>query len=219
MKEAIQPDVAARCKRLLDLVGATVLLIGLAPVLAAVALAVRLCLGRPILFFQKRAGLNGQLFTIWKFRSMLDAVDFAGRPLPDDKRLTGFGQLLRKTSLDELPQLANVLRGEMSLVGPRPLVPQYLDRYTPEQARRHEVLPGITGWSQVRGRNALTWEEKFRLDVWYVDHHNLRLDFYILLQTIVTTLRCDGISHDGNATMPEFLGTKFQSNDAIRKAA
>ena len=219
MKESTKPDTADVCKRLLDLLGAAVLLVFLAPLLAAVAVAVRLCLGRPVLFFQKRAGLNGQIFTIWKFRSMLDAVDPAGRPLPDAERLTGFGRLLRKTSLDELPQLVNVLCGEMSLVGPRPLLPQYLDRYTPEQARRHEVLPGITGWSQVRGRNALAWEEKFKLDVWYVDHRSLRLDLYILMQTIVTILRRDGVSHGEEATMPEFLGTTGQSNDAQRKAA
>jgi lipopolysaccharide/colanic/teichoic acid biosynthesis glycosyltransferase len=138
---------------------------------------------------------------------MRDAVDSEGRPLADAERLTRFGRLLRKTSLDELPQLVNVLLGEMSLVGPRPLLPQYLDRYTPEQARRHEVLPGITGWCQIRGRNALSWEEKFNLDVWYVDHQSLRLDLYILAQTMVTLLRRDGISHGEEATMPEFLGT------------
>ncbi len=219
MKEVTKPVSADACKRVLDIAGASVLLICLAPVLAAVTVAVWLCLGRPVLFFQKRSGLNGRIFTIWKFRSMLNALDSAGRPLPDAQRLTAFGQMLRKTSLDELPQLVNVLRGEMSLVGPRPLLPQYLDRYTLEQSRRHEVLPGITGWSQVHGRNALTWEEKFRLDVWYVDHRSLRLDLYILLQTIVTTLRRDGISHAGDATMPEFLGTRIQSDDAKRKAA
>lgn len=193
-------------KRVLDLLGATILLAGLAPVLIVVALMVRISLGSPIFFFQKRVGLNGRIFKIWKFRSMRDAVDAQGDALPDAERLTRFGQLLRKTSLDELPQLINVLRGEMSLVGPRPLLPQYFDRYTPEQARRHEVLPGITGWCQIRGRNALSWEEKFRLDVWYVDHCSLRLDLSILIQTVVTTLRRDGISHGEEATMPEFLG-------------
>lgn len=206
-------------KRVLDLLGAIVLLICLAPVMVLVALMVRVSLGRPILFFQERAGKDGRIFTMWKFRSMRDAVDSEGRPLPDAERLTSFGRLLRKTSLDELPQLLNVLRGEMSLVGPRPLLSQYLDRYTAEQARRHEVLPGITGWCQIRGRNALSWEQKFQLDVWYVDHWTLRLDLYILLQTIVTVVRRDGVSHGKEATMPEFLGTRSQASDVIKRAA
>jgi lipopolysaccharide/colanic/teichoic acid biosynthesis glycosyltransferase len=207
MNERNKTPFGRLSKRAIDLVGATVLLFCLMPVTAAVALMVRLSLGSPVFFFQKRVGFGGRIFTIWKFRSMRDAVDSEGRPLADAERLTRFGRLLRKTSLDELPQLVNVLLGEMSLVGPRPLLPQYLDRYTPEQARRHEVLPGITGWCQIRGRNALSWEEKFNLDVWYVDHQSLRLDLYILAQTMVTLLRRDGISHGEEATMPEFLGT------------
>lgn len=203
-------------KRALDLLGATILLICLTPVLVVVALMVRISLGRPVFFHQKRVGRNGRIFTIWKFRSMLDAVDAEGRSLPDNERLTSFGRLLRKTSLDELPQLVNVLRGEMSLVGPRPLLPQYLDRYTSEQARRHDVFPGITGWCQIRGRNALSWEEKLRLDVWYVDHWNLRLDLSILIQTILTILRRDGVSHGDEATMPEFLGDGHNLHAAQR---
>jgi lipopolysaccharide/colanic/teichoic acid biosynthesis glycosyltransferase len=208
MKKPMKQALGRFGKRAFDLLGASVLLICLTPALALVAFVVRLSLGSPIFFCQKRVGRDGRIFTILKFRSMLDAVDAQGRALPDAERLTKFGRLLRKTSLDELPQLLNVLRGEMSLVGPRPLLPQYLDRYTPEQARRHEVLPGITGWCQVRGRNALSWDDKFTLDVWYVDHWNLRLDLYILIQTIVTTLRRDGVSHGQEATMPEFFGTK-----------
>ncbi len=206
-------------KRTLDLVGASVLLICLMPVMAVVALTVRVSLGSPVFFLQIRVGIGGRIFTIWKFRSMCDAVDSEGRSLPDAERLTRFGRLLRKTSLDELPQLVNVLRGEMSLVGPRPLLPRYLDRYTVEQARRHEVLPGITGWCQIRGRNALSWEEKLKLDVWYVDHQKLRLDLYILAQTILTLLRRDGVSHGEEATMPEFLGTATDTHAAEEKAA
>ncbi|MHB8901249.1 MAG: sugar transferase [Thermoguttaceae bacterium] len=206
-------------KRSLDLLGAVALLICFAPLLAVVAAAVRFNLGRPILFFQERVGRGGRIFTIWKFRSMRDGVDSQGRPLPDAERLTPFGRLLRKSSLDELPQLVNVLRGEMSLVGPRPLLPRYLDRYTPRQARRHEVLPGITGWCQIRGRNALSWEEKLELDVWYVEHRSLHLDLDILWRTIATAWRRDGISHGGEATMPEFLGTMGGSSDEKERAA
>lgn len=205
-------------KRALDLLGASLLLVCLAPVLSIVAVMVRLSLGSPILFRQKRAGRGGQIFTIWKFRSMLDGVDGSGRTLPDAERLTSFGRLLRKTSLDELPQLVNVLCGEMSLVGPRPLLPQYLDRYTPEQARRHEVLPGITGWCQIRGRNALSWDEKLKLDVWYVDHWSLRLDFSILIQTVVTIVRRDGVSHGQEATMPEFWGAVSEATSTEANA-
>ena len=189
------------------------LLVCLAPVLAVVAVMVRLSLGSPVLFRQKRTGLGGRIFTIWKFRSMVDAVDSKGKPLPDAERLTKFGRLLRKTSLDELPQLLNVLWGDMSLVGPRPLLPRYLERYTPEQARRHEVLPGITGWCQVRGRNALSWDEKLKLDVWYVDHWSIGLDLRILIQTIVTAVRRDGVSHGQEATMPEFWGTVAEATE------
>jgi glycosyltransferase involved in cell wall biosynthesis/lipopolysaccharide/colanic/teichoic acid biosynthesis glycosyltransferase len=195
-------------KRLLDLLGATFGLVVLAPVMLFVAAAVRVTMGRPVLFRQVRPGLHGRPFTMLKFRTMRDATDRDGKPLPDDRRLTRLGRLLRATSLDELPELFNVLKGEMSLVGPRPLLMEYLDRYTPEQARRHEVKPGITGWAQVNGRNAIDWEEKLRLDVWYVDHGTLGLDARILWQTLTKVVRRDGISADGHATMPVFLGTR-----------
>jgi len=194
-------------KRAFDVAAAAVGLVVLSPVLAGVALAVRLRLGAPVLFRQERPGLHGRPFTMLKFRTMTDARDAAGRLLPDAERLTPLGRLLRSTSLDELPELWNVLRGDMSLVGPRPLLVRYLDRYTPEQARRHEVRPGLTGWAQVNGRNALTWEEKFALDVWYVDHASLALDLKILLLTLRRVLAREGISAAGEATMPEFTGT------------
>jgi len=195
-------------KRLLDILASGFLLCVLSPVLVCLALLVRLLLGAPILFRQLRPGLNGRPFEILKFRTMIDARDAEGRPRPDGERLTRFGSFLRATSLDELPELLNVLKGEMSLVGPRPLLMQYLDRYTPEQARRHEVRPGITGWAQVNGRNAITWEEKFRLDVWYVDHQSLWLDLRILALTVWKVVRREGISQAGEATMPEFVGTE-----------
>jgi lipopolysaccharide/colanic/teichoic acid biosynthesis glycosyltransferase len=182
-------------------------LLVLSPVLLAVAGAIRLRMGGPVLFRQRRPGLGGRPFEVVKFRTMLDAAGPDGRPLPDSARLTGLGRLLRASSLDELPQLWNVLRGELSLVGPRPLLMQYLDRYTPEQARRHEVLPGITGWAQVNGRNALSWEEKFTLDVWYVDHWSLGLDARILWLTVRKVLAREGISREGHVTMPEFRGS------------
>jgi len=178
------------------------------PLMGGIALLVWKFHGRPILFRQVRPGYQGQPFTLYKFRTMTDARDAAGRLLSDEQRLTRFGRFLRATSLDELPELFNVLRGEMSLVGPRPLLMQYLERYTPEQARRHEVYPGITGWAQVNGRNALTWEDKFRLDVWYVDHWSLALDVKILLITLWKVLRREGISQPGHVTAEEFMGTK-----------
>jgi len=193
-------------KRVVDIVGASVGIILLAPVMLAVALLVLLTMGRPVLFRQQRPGLRGKPFTLYKFRTMRDARTASGELLPDDLRLTTFGKWLRSTSLDELPELFNVLKGEMSLVGPRPLLMEYLPRYSPEQARRHEVKPGITGWAQVNGRNALTWEEKFRMDVWYVDHWNLWLDMKILLLTIWKVLKREGISAEGSATMPVFTG-------------
>ena len=168
---------------------------------------VRLNLGRPVFFRQPRPGRQGRVFELIKFRTMTQARDAQGHLLPDAQRLTRFGRWLRSTSLDELPEVLNVLRGEMSLVGPRPLLVQYLDRYSPEQARRHEVLPGLTGWVQVKGRNALTWEEKFRLDVWYVDHRSLWLDLRILALTVWHVLRRHGVSAPGAATMPEFMGS------------
>jgi sugar transferase EpsL len=193
-------------KRVVDIVGASVGIILFAPVLLVVSLLVLLTMGRPVLFRQQRPGLRGKPFTLYKFRTMRDARSASGELLPDELRLTTFGKWLRSTSLDELPELFNVLKGEMSLVGPRPLLMEYLPRYSPEQARRHEVKPGITGWAQVNGRNALSWEEKFRLDVWYVDHWNLWLDVKILLLTIWKVLKREGISAEGSATMPVFTG-------------
>jgi lipopolysaccharide/colanic/teichoic acid biosynthesis glycosyltransferase len=194
-------------KRLFDVIGAGAALIAAAPLLAGVAVLVRLRMGSPVLFRQVRPGLNGEPFTIYKFRTMRDATDASGAPLPDAARITPLGRLLRETSLDELPELLNVLGGSMSLVGPRPLLVAYLDRYTPEQARRHLVKPGITGWAQIHGRNAISWEEKFALDCWYVDHQSLALDLYILARTVVAVLRREGIAHEGSATMPPFLGS------------
>ena len=195
-------------KRLVDLVGAGLAIVLLSPLIAIVAYLVWRNLGSPIFFTQRRPGLNGKPFIMYKFRTMSDARDSEGKLLPDDQRLTRFGQFLRSTSLDELPELWNVIKGEMSLVGPRPLLMKYLELYTPEQARRHEVKPGITGWAQVNGRNALTWEEKFRLDVWYVDNWTLTLDLRILWLTLLKVVRRHGISAAGHATMPEFRGSQ-----------
>jgi sugar transferase EpsL len=175
-------------------------LVAAAPVLAAVAAAVRATMGPPILFRQQRPGLGGRPFTIYKFRTMRDG------PGTDAERLTRLGRLLRATSLDELPELWNVVRGDMSLVGPRPLLMKYLPLYSPDQARRHDVKPGITGWAAIHGRNALSWDDKLALDVWYVDHASLALDLQILARTVAIVLRRDGISHAGAATMPEFTG-------------
>lgn len=194
-------------KRMLDVLGAVAGLVLLSTVLAATALAVRLRLGSPVLFRQERPGLHGRPFTMYKFRTMQGGVDAAGRPLPDEARLTPLGCFLRSSSLDELPELWSVLRGEMSLVGPRPLLMEYLPLYTPEQARRHQVRPGITGWAQVNGRNAISWEEKFRYDVWYVDHRSLLLDLRILLLTLKKVFRRVGISQQGRATMEKFRGS------------
>jgi lipopolysaccharide/colanic/teichoic acid biosynthesis glycosyltransferase len=199
-------------KRVVDIAGASVGIILVAPVLLVVSLLVLLTMGRPVLFRQQRPGLRGKPFTLYKFRTMRDARTASGELLPDDLRLTTFGKWLRSTSLDELPELFNVLKGEMSLVGPRPLLMEYLPRYSPEQARRHEVKPGITGWAQVNGRNALTWEEKFRMDVWYVDHWNLWLDMKIVLLTIWKVLKREGINAEGCATMPVFTGNTTQEN-------
>lgn len=195
-------------KRLLDVAVSAGLLLVLAPLWAAIAVLVRAKLGWPVMFRQTRPGLGGEPFELVKFRTMTHATDPEGRLLPDVQRLTRFSRALRRWSLDELPTLWNVLRGDMSLVGPRPLLMEYLGRYTPEQARRHEVRPGITGWAQVKGRNALTWEEKFHLDVWYVDNRSLGLDLRILWCTVVEVLRGKGISAEGHATMPVFSGTK-----------
>ena len=194
-------------KRLFDLIAVGVGMIFALPVMGVVALLVRLKLGRPVLFRQQRPGLNGEIFTLCKFRTMRDAVDREEKALPDAERLTPFGRKLRSTSLDELPELFSVLSGEMSLVGPRPLLVRYLGRYSPEQMRRHEMRPGITGWAQVNGRNALSWEEKFALDVWYVDHWSFWLDLRILWRTVWNVVRREGISGGGEATMREFMGS------------
>jgi sugar transferase EpsL len=193
-------------KRMLDILIAAGALALLSPLLLAIAGSVRVAIGSPVLFRQQRPGLGGRPFTILKLRTMTDERDGQGNLLPDAQRLPAFGRFLRSTSLDELPALWNVLKGDMSLVGPRPLLMQYLDRYTPEQARRHEVRPGITGWAQVNGRNALSWEEKFALDVWYVDHVSLALDLRIIGATIGKIVKREGISQPGQATMEEFRG-------------
>jgi lipopolysaccharide/colanic/teichoic acid biosynthesis glycosyltransferase len=196
--------VQAYLKRVFDVVVSATALVVLAPVMGLIALAVWRTMGRPVLFRQVRPGLHGKPFVMYKFRTMRDLRDAEGKLLPDEARLTPFGRWLRSTSLDELPELLNVLRGEMSLVGPRPLLMEYLDRYTPEQARRHEVKPGITGWAQIHGRNNLSWDERFKLDVWYIDNWSLWLDLKILWRTLWMVLRREGISAQGHATMPRF---------------
>jgi lipopolysaccharide/colanic/teichoic acid biosynthesis glycosyltransferase/glycosyltransferase involved in cell wall biosynthesis len=202
-----------RVKRLFDLAVSLPLLLLLAPVLLGLAFLVRVKLGPGVFFRQKRPGLNGQPFEILKFRTMTEARDAAGNLLPDAERLPPFGRFLRASSLDELPELLNVVRGDMGLVGPRPLLMQYLPRYTPRQARRHEARPGITGWAQVNGRNAVSWEEKFELDVWYVEHRCLSLDLKILWMTVLTVLRREGITQPGQATAREFMGTPGPGTD------
>jgi sugar transferase EpsL len=194
-------------KRAFDLVVSACALVILSPLLAAIALLTGWLTGLPVIFAQDRSGRDGKPFRILKFRTMKDARDAGGRLLPDAERLTPFGRFLRSTSLDELPELINVLKGDMGLVGPRPLLMEYLPLYSPEQARRHEVRPGITGWAQVNGRNALTWEEKFRLDVWYVDNRSFWLDLKILWMTLVAVLARKGISQEGHATMERFTGS------------
>jgi len=195
-------------KRALDLGLAVPALIVLAPVGLVVAGLARAKLGSPVLFRQERPGRDGRIFELIKFRTMTDVRDPNGALLPDEQRLTPFGEQLRRASLDELPTLWNVIRGDMSLVGPRPLLVRYLERYTPEQRRRHEVAPGITGWAQIHGRNAITWEEKFALDVWYVENLSLRIDLAILFRTMIQVLRQRDISAEGHATMPEFMGSE-----------
>jgi sugar transferase EpsL len=195
-------------KRLFDLALALLLLVVLAPALLCIGFAVRVALGRPVIFRQLRPGLNARLFELQKFRTMTNARDGAGELLPDAQRLTQFGRWLRASSLDELPELINVLKGDMSFVGPRPLLPEYLPLYSAQQARRHEVRPGISGWAQVNGRNALTWEEKLRLDVWYVDNMSLRLDLRILWLTLIRVLSGHGVSQAGHATTERFTGNK-----------
>jgi sugar transferase EpsL len=193
-------------KRLFDLSLTVPGVILLSPILLFLALLVRLNLGSPVMFRQQRPGYKGRPFFVYKFRTMTQALDAAGNLLPDSERLTRLGRMMRSFSLDELPEFINVLRGEMSIVGPRPLLMQYLDRYTPEQARRHDVLPGITGWVQVKGRNIIEWPEKFRLDIWYVDNWSLWLDVRILFLTLWKVLTREGISQPGHATAEEFKG-------------
>jgi len=195
-----------RLKRAFDVAAAGAGLVIAAPLMAAIGAAVAVDLGRPVLFRQTRPGRAGRPFALLKFRTMRDARTADGTPLSDAERLTAFGRWLRATSLDELPELWNVLRGEMSLVGPRPLLMQYLGRYSQEQARRHDVRPGLTGWAQIHGRNAVAWDERLALDVWYVEHWSNALDLSILLRTIAAVLRRDGISAPGEATMSEFMG-------------
>ena len=193
-------------KRLLDIVGAAMGMALLSPVFLALWIMVRRRLGSPVLFRQVRPGLDGRPFEMLKFRTMRDAVDFNGAALPDAERLTDFGKTLRSTSLDELPELWNVLKGDMSLVGPRPLLMEYLPLYSPTQARRHEVRPGITGWAQVNGRNAISWEQKFALDVWYVANRNLWLDIKILFMTVAKALKREGINGDNSVSAERFTG-------------
>lgn len=196
-------------KRLFDLAIVIPGLIFLSPILLIVAIVSRIKIGSPVLFQQDRPGLNGKIFKMIKFRSMRDDRGPDGQLLPDEVRLVPYGKLLRATSLDEFPELWNVLKGEMSLVGPRPLLVRYLERYTPEQSRRHEVLPGVTGWAQVNGRNAISWEQKFELDVWYVENLTFALDIKILFMTLQKVFKRSGTSAEGHATMPEFMGTQL----------
>lgn len=193
-------------KRLMDIIVSASALLVFSPIIFFVAYKIKNNLGNPVLFRQKRPGLNGEIFEMIKFRSMRDAVDENGNELSDSERLTAFGEKLRSSSLDELPGLWNVLKGDMSLVGPRPLLVEYLPLYSKEQAKRHNVRPGITGWAQVNGRNAISWEQKFKLDVWYVENQNLFLDIKILFLTVKKVLVKDGISAQGEATMPKFTG-------------
>lgn len=195
-------------KRLFDILASSLGLLLLSPVIAIVAWQIRRKLGSPVLFRQVRPGLDGKPFEMIKFRTMRDAVDAQGNPLPDSERMTPFGSFLRSSSLDELPELWNVLKGDMSLVGPRPLLMEYLPLYSPEQYRRHEVRPGVSGWAQVNGRNALSWEDKFKLDVWYVDNRSFWLDLKVIFLTLKKVVVREGISAEGEATMSKFTGEK-----------
>lgn len=210
VREGLNERYKRSWKRLFDIALALLSLIVVAPIAAMIALLVRGKMGSPIIFRQKRPGLSGRSFTLYKFRTMRDLRDDHDNHLPDIERLTPIGQVLRRSSLDELPELLNVLNGDMSLVGPRPLLMQYLGRYTPEQARRHEVKPGITGWAQVNGRNALTWKERFQLDVWYVDHVSFWLDIRILALTMWKVIKREGINQPEHPTMKEFMGEGHQ---------
>lgn len=200
-------------KRLFDVISSIAGLIVISPLLVVLAVLVRFKLGSPILFRQQRPGLGGKAFVIYKFRTMTDQCDASGNLLPDEQRLPAFGRFLRSTSFDELPELFNVLKGDMSIVGPRPLMMKYLSRYSPEQARRHEAKPGITGWAQINGRNAISWEDKFKLDVWYVDNWTFWLDMKIILKSIWMVIAKEGITQQGRATMDEFMGTP--QNDTV----
>jgi sugar transferase EpsL len=204
-------------KRVFDLIATSLGLIVISPILLILAILVWIFHGRPILFRQVRSGYHGKPFTIYKFRTMTNARDAQGNLLPDEKRLTHLGRFLRAFSLDEWPESFNVLRGEMSLVGPRPLLMQYLERYTPKQAHRHDVIAGITGWAQINGRNALSWEDKFRLDVWYVDHWSFWLDIKIMLLTFWKVLKREGISPEGQEIAGEFMGSSTTSDPGAGK--
>jgi len=206
MSSSLLPRGVPLTKRVFDLMASAIGLIILAPLLAVIAVLLLVIIGRPIFFRQPRPGLRGQIFKIYKFRTMHNAYDSSGNLRPDSERLFALGRIIRTLSLDELPELINVLMGEMSLVGPRPLLVEYLPRYSAWQARRHDVLPGITGWAQVNGRNALTWTEKFKLDVWYVDNWSFWLDVRILFMTLVKVFKREGISQPGQATASEFMG-------------
>ncbi len=213
-----QAGAALLLKRALDRTVGLAALVATAPVFGAAAVAVRLTMGAPVLFSQQRPGRGGRPFRIFKMRTMTDARDPEGGLLPDQDRMTPLGRFLRSTSIDELPQLWNVLRGELSLVGPRPLLMQYIPLYSPEQARRHDVLPGITGWAQIHGRNAVTWEQKLALDAWYVDNWSLGLDLRILARTAFAVLRREGIASEGHVTMPVFTGTPRDATNGVTKS-
>lgn len=205
-------------KRIIDILISAVGLVVLSPVLVILAIIVRIKIGSPVLFRQKRPGLGGKGFVIYKFRTMTNGQDAKGNLLPDAGRLAPFGRFLRETSLDELPELFNVIKGDMSIVGPRPLMMKYLDRYTPEQARRNEVKPGITGWAQVNGRNAVSWQDKFKLDVWYVDNRSLWLDVKIIFKTVWMVVTKQGVTQADRATVDEFMGTQ-QTDSQTNKPA
>ena len=200
-------------KRVIDLSITIPLFFILSPLIGVIGLLVRLKLGQPIIFRQERPGLQGRPMTLFKFRTMTDAMDMDGNLLSDAERLTSFGRFLRASSLDELPELINILRGEMSLVGPRPLIPEYLSRYSDENFRRHQVLPGLTGWAQINGRNAISWDEKFALDTWYVDHQSLWLDLKIMFLTFWKIFKRDDINQPGHATMPVFMGKEASASE------
>ncbi len=195
-------------KRLIDIYLSSLALILLSPIILVTAIVVALSMGTPVIFKQIRPGYKGKPFTIYKFRTMKDAYDETGKPLPDDQRLTKFGSFMRASSLDELPELLNVLKGEMSLVGPRPLRMDYLARYSAEQAKRHDVMPGVTGWAQINGRNSISWDEKFKLDVWYVKNHSIGLDLKIMALTFLKVFKRENISAEGHVTMPDFMGSE-----------